>query len=812
MIRATYRVQFHRDFTFADAEAIIPYLERLGISHIHASPITMACEGSTSGEDVVDPTQVDADLGEESGLRWLAAALQSRNMGLIADIVPGHVCIAGGRNPWWNDVVEKGRASHHARYFDVDWSEKLVLPLLDTPFSQALASGALRVVDSEGELLLSVNDSETLPLVFGGLPGTTFRHQILNDHDPGDPEGLANLRALIERQSYRLVPRAMANDVVNWRRAQGRNDLAALRVEDEAVFDATHALYFRLYSEGLINGVRIIGVDGLADPAGYCRMLRERFDAVRPGAWIVARKALSPGEALADWGLDGTDGGDFAGDVAALLHDQAGEAPLKRIWQSVSGRPADPAWESVEARRDTLSFEHGGALRQCAGAFRALVEASPAREAISAGMIERAVERLLWVFPTWRTYGSGREGPDGAALDAAWQAVQPILPASEAYVARLVLGQLAEGDRSDNPAAAEAARRFAQLSAEVAERAVAGTAFARNGVLLSGAGSPHAGFALPVAAFHAAMERRAQACPHAMLSTGTHAQPRGEDMRARLAVLSELPSDWAACVERLFSLARAHGGGIHSADQYLLFQAMIGAWPDESDAAGLGGFAERIGRWQVRLLRDARLRSSWEAPDEAYEERYRAFARTLLDPAQAPEFLEDATAFLRRIAAPAQANLTVQTALRHLAPGISDMVQGAELSDIGLGDTGHCAVDFKRRQEMLIGPAADGTFKIKLVGDLLQLRKRHAPIFLEGDYRPLVVEGPRSRHVLAFTRSAAGQELLCAVQLHCASALTGSAALVPPAAWWEGTRILAAGGSHDAADCFADMPLFIQVR
>ena len=408
--RATYRFQFHKDFPLARGEELVPYLDRLGISHAYASPITVAVPGSPHGYDVVDPTRVNPELGGEEALRSLVAALRARGMGLIIDIVPNHMGVAGGHNAWWNDVLRRGRSSEFAHFFDIDWRRPVVLPILGAPLSDVLVQGHIAVDRSGEEPVLTVYGEHRVPL----------RPDDRALPDPGDQQGLASL---LDRQHYRLAWWRQANDELNWRRFFTINELAGLRIEDESVFEATHALYFRLWEEGLIDGVRIDHVDGLSDPAGYCRRLRQRFEALprdpeAPGgpAYIVVEKILAPGETLAeDWRMDGTSGYDFMEDVSALLHDPAGAQPLEALWRDRSGRQLSFHDEELRARQELLAWSFEAQLRACIEAFQAVANSDPQTAGLTEGMLRRALGRLLWVFPVYRTYGTGSRAPHGDA-------------------------------------------------------------------------------------------------------------------------------------------------------------------------------------------------------------------------------------------------------------------------------------------------------------------------------------------------------------------------------------------------------------
>ena len=278
--RATMRLQLHHGFTFADATCLVPYLASLGISHLYVSPILAARAGSMHGYDVVDPTRVNPELGGETGLRGLVAALRSAGLGIIVDIVPNHMAVGGMENAWWGDVLQHGQASRYATFFDIDWNStdpalrgKLLAPFLGEPYGEALRSGAIT---------LARNDDGGAPVIryfANRFPIRDEDRAVVaasspHAHDPATEAGRAHLHALLERQHYRLASWRTAGDEINWRRFFDINSLAALRIEDDAVFEATHATLLRLYSEGLIDGVRVDHIDGLADPPGYCRRLR----------------------------------------------------------------------------------------------------------------------------------------------------------------------------------------------------------------------------------------------------------------------------------------------------------------------------------------------------------------------------------------------------------------------------------------------------------------------------------------------------------------------------------------------------------
>ncbi|MGI4731662.1 MAG: malto-oligosyltrehalose synthase [Janthinobacterium lividum] len=795
--RATYRLQFHSGFTFADAERLVPYLDGLGISHVYASPITTATKGSMHGYDVIDPTRINPELGGEEAFASLVAALRGRGMGIVIDIVPNHMGIANGENAWWQDVLAKGQGSEWASFFDIDWRRPVMVPVLGDSLAATLADGALTLVREDGRWTVALGDQ---------------RFPVRDEDQDGARD--TDLAALLGRQHYRLAFWRTADDQLNWRRFFTVSELAGLRAEDPAVFEATHALYFRLYEEGLVDGLRVDHVDGLTDPATYCRTVRARLDAIRPGAYLVVEKIIGTGERLSgDWGVDGTSGYDFMDEVSALLHDPAGEAPLGDAWHAISGRPAAFEPEELLARQEMLDWSFDGQLAACVEAFAALAASGQVDGAVTPAMLRRAIERLLWVFPVYRTYGTGNGAPeeDAAIREAARERAVVLAAPGEAGIIDLVLSWLAGQGPGDPALAAEAVRRFQQLSAPIAAKSVEDTAFYRYGRLLSrnDVGFAPASFASSIEAFHAAMAERAERFPHAMLATATHDHKRGEDVRARLAVLSGIPGAWADAVARWRRLGAAALDPVDPADGYMLLQTIYGAWPaglSVTDGPGLVAYADRLIAWQEKALREAKLRSSWAAPDEEYEARCATAVRVLLDPARSAAFLDDLDRFRTTTAAAATANTLAQLALRYTVPGMPDCYQGTELADLSLVDPDNRRpVDYPARERLL---AAGGDPKFDLLVRLLASRRADPALFADGDYRPLRISGLRAGNVVAFERRAGERVLRCVVALRCSVALLDAQAPAPTAEWWGDTAF---EGGGRIADLLADAPVWVQV-
>ena len=749
--RATLRLQFHRGFTFADAAHHAAWIAALGVSHVYASPIAVARPGSMHGYDVIDPTRVNPELGGEQGLLSLAAALRAVDVGLILDIVPNHMAAASS-NEWWRDVLRRGRASRHAEWFDIDWDAtedgpaKILLPVLGRPLADVVEAGELSVArDDEGRPELRYFDN-AFPLC------------------DGSAEGRGSLANLLARQHYRLASWRVAGDRINWRRFFDINELVCLRMERPEAFEAVHALPLRLYAEGVIDGLRIDHVDGLTDPAAYCRDLRARLDLLaerhgRQRAWLVVEKILLKGETLPkDWGCDGTTGYDFMDEVNALQHDSGGEPLLAKTWTALSGRPATFAPEELTARREIVARSFSAQLEACTAAWQGIVG-----DAVPRPTLRRLLAEFLAHVPVYRTYGAGEvlAEHDATILREVAGHVSKSCLATDRWAVEPVLAAML-APQSSRGAWPRAMARLQQLSAPVAAKSVEDTGFYRYGRLLSrnDVGFDVETFSIDVDAFHARMQRRRADYPHTMLATATHDHKRGEDLRARLAVLSEVAPDWAGLLSRRIEDSSSLPT---PGDRAMLFQMVVGAWPldlDRADEAGRKAFAERLCAWQQKALREAKLESDWADVNEEYEAAARSFAMRLVADAAWPDLLDELIAVVRRIESAGAVNGLAQCLLKLTVPGVPDLYQGTDLWDFSLVDPDNRqAVDFAARAKMAEAPLPelgplwrDGRIKQALIRRTLALRKGAPHLFTEGDYRPLRIDGPAHGSVVAFLR------------------------------------------------------------
>ena len=679
-------MQVAPDFDLHAAAGIVDYLAALGVDACYTAPLLTATPGSTHGYDVVDHGAADPRRGGEAGRRALVAALRERGMGLVVDLVPNHAGVAmPAENPAWWDVLRLGPQSVYSRWFDIDWSRgRLLLPVLaDTPDALAdlrLEGGELRYFDRRYPL----------------APAT---------------EALGDARKAHDSQHYELVSWRRGATEHNYRRFFAISELAALRVEDAAVFDATHAEVLRWVAAGDVTGLRIDHPDGLTDPAGYFRRLADRA----PGVWIVVEKILEPGEDLPAWPVAGTTGYDALAEVDGVLVDPAGEAAFTALDTELTG--VETSWPDLV--HDCKLDVAGGMLRAEVRRLAALAGGGPDAEA--------AVAELLACFPVYRSYL-----PDGAEHLAA------AVDAATARRPDLALGPLA--DRLADPADPLAVR-FQQTSGAVMAKGVEDTAYYRwtRFVALNEVGGDPDRFGLPLAEFHQALAERAARHPDGMTTLSTHDTKRSADVRARLDVLAELPGEWAAAVRRWSAAAPPPDGALG----HLLWQTVVGAWPIPAD---------RLHAYLEKAMREARTRTSWSDPDEAFEAAMHAVADAALGPLRGS--VEE---FVARIEAPGRSNALTAALVQLTMPGVPDTYQGTELWDLSLVDPDNRRpVDYAARRELLARldggwqppVAADGAAKLLVVSRALRLRRAVTPV----GYEPLLATGPAAEHAVAFSR------------------------------------------------------------
>ncbi|NKE47409.1 malto-oligosyltrehalose synthase [Roseomonas frigidaquae] len=753
MPRATYRLQFHAGFRFADAAALAPYLARLGISHVYASPWLKARPGSTHGYDIVDHTAFNPELGTEADFRAMAAAFKANGLGQILDFVPNHMGVGGADNPWWLDVLEWGEASDFAGWLDIDWQQgRLLVPFLGDQYGAVLEAGQLELrFDAEaGSFAIWAYGTHKLPICplhYGRVLGEDDPAlERLGDAFAGLPEwrprvaarardlqgGLAQmvardaalrgavdravaalnadkglLDALIRDQHWRAAHFRVAADDINYRRFFNINELAGLRMELPELFEHAHRLVFALLADGTLDGLRIDHVDGLLDPKGYLLTLREA--APRP-FYLVVEKILARHEALrADWPVQGTTGYEFANLVMGLLVDPQGEAALSSLYADFTGAEQDFDAIVLDCKLRIMRNEMAGELAMLAKGAAQIAQQTPRSADFTRNILSRGLAAIVAGFAVYRTYVDAAAPPTAddrreieVAVAAARRQEPDLDPSVFDFLHRLLTTDLVAQPRSGfaRHAVQRLAMKVQQYSGPIMAKGLEDTAFYRYNrmVALNEVGGHPDHFGLTLEEFHAANTERARDWPLAMLSTSTHDTKRGEDTRARLLVLAGMPEEWASRVQEWSRILRsAHGMGAPDRnDEYLFYQLLLGAWPADGGAAAM---VERLEGAMVKSMREAKRHSNWASPDQAYEEATLGFVRHAL--ASQP-FLAAFLPFQERVARLGLRNSLVQTALKLTLPGVPDIYQGAEMWDLSLVDPDNRRpVDYARRDAAL---------------------------------------------------------------------------------------------------------------
>ncbi|MBM1170413.1 malto-oligosyltrehalose synthase [Microvirga arabica] len=880
--RATYRLQFHKDFTFDDAVKIVPYLAKLGISHVYSSPIQAAAPGSTHGYDIVDHSVINPELGGEDGFRRFSEALKEHGLKLVLDIVPNHMGVGGQSNGWWLSVLEWGRLSPVVDAFDIDWERpgadgKLIIPSLGGLYGEVLERGELQLkFDPEDgsfsvwhwehrfpvcpttypEILDRALVSLSNPGKAGKLRNLTERLRAMREQAssggssalPEEAEGLkhdlaqtvatsADMRKAIERavaaingnvddpgsfealhrlleaQAYRLAFWRVASSDINYRRFFDINTLAGIRVEIPQIFEKTHELILRLVNEGLVHGLRIDHIDGLADPEGYARALQEK---VGPGFYVVVEKILEPGEELRPWAVAGTSGYDTLNVIDGVLVDGRSGDAFEQIYRAASGLQGSYEELLKEAKVEITEKNFASELGVLVSDIKASADASRRTRDYTAFALRQALVEIVAAFPVYRSYLE-----DGEPADEDVRLIEETIEAAKAssalpdrtvhdFIASVLLGRTQSGNPDD---VRRFRRRFQQLTGPVMAKSLEDTLFYRYGrlIALNEVGGDPGHFGLPPDAFHRLNADRARIWPHAMIATATHDTKRGEDARARLLALSEMPDEWSKALDLWRELASPHLSEIDGApapdanDQVILLQALLGAWPlellEKTDRNNLASFKERMEGYLTKALREAKRHTSWVAPNEAYEEAALGLLRAALDPKGS--FLERFGGLLRRLSTLGMLNGLTRTVLKLTLPGVPDIYQGTEFWDFSLVDPDNRRpVDYavrakalEKRESLssLMRTWTEGKIKQRIISILLRDRLQSPALYAEGGYQMLEAEGDHADHLLTYVRRL-GTDALVVVVPRLWAGLVKSNDLLVGAALWGNTSIKLAQG------------------
>jgi malto-oligosyltrehalose synthase len=820
---STYRIQFHSAFTFADAERVIPYLHDLGITHLYASPIFAATKGSQHGYDVVDPTILNPELLPER-FEPMVAALHERGMALVVDIVPNHMGVATNDNPWWNDVLAKGKRSKYAAFFDIDFDHpprpelvgKVLLPTLGEAYGTVLEKGELKLVHEGGRYAVAYYDRrfpidpDTEPRIerFGGGALAHFN----------SAEGRDDLHDLLEAQNWRLAHWTLSSREMNYRRFFDVSDLAALQMQRPGVFEETHGLLLRLIKEGKIAAVRVDHPDGLYDPQRYFEQLQEAYAATGAGPgqplYVAAEKILAMHEPLpGEWPIAGTSGYDFLIHVNSAFVDPAGEAAMTTTYAEFTGDHRDFKSVALESKLVILDQVLSAELDALTRRLERIAERDRVWRDVSRYDLKRALRAVLAMSDLYRPYitRSRVTEDDVAYVKRATKRVRKEMPDVPPAALELIEATLLRTHPADEALRDEQsvfAARFQQLTAPVTAKGIEDTAFYRYHRLISlnEVGGEPAVFGIDDNALHAYFADRQRHWPLSMSTLSTHDTKRSEDVRARLNALSELPQDWAAAVNAWHAIATRDAESIRPADAYLVYQTLLGAWSGTFDET----FGKRIHAYVFKALREGKDSTSWVQPNTAYEQRVTAFIDGLL---KGREFYSAFEPFARRVAGAAMINSLAQTALKFTAPGVADTYQGTELWDLSLVDPDNRRpVDYAARAATIAAPAdpatADwpsGAVKLLLTQRLLRLRREHADLLTAGDYLPLKAEGPRAQNVFAFARVRDGKSLLVVVPRLVARWVdTRSSTPRLPDNFWAGTRLSLPANAAGLSDVLSD--------
>ncbi|MGY1835004.1 malto-oligosyltrehalose synthase [Blastococcus sp. SYSU DS0510] len=772
---ATYRLQVHAGFPLQDAAEVAGYLADLGVTHAYSSPLLRSAEGSNHGYDTVDHAHIDEARGGQAGFDRFVAALHEHGLGLVLDLVPNHMGVADpAAAPWWWDVLKHGRDSAHAAAFDIDWDfggGKVRIPVLGSAddVEKLEVVGREGGGDEDGELRYYDNR-------FPIAPGTLTTEE---GRSPTPQEVHA-------RQHYELVDWRRADSDLNYRRFFAINTLAGLRVEDPEVFDATHELVLRLAHDGAVDGLRIDHPDGLADPKGYLDRLAEASG----GRWTVVEKILEPGEDLPEsWATAGTTGYDALTEVDQVLVDPAGEEALTALDTELAGRPVDYAQLVHDCKREVTDGMLGSEVAR-------LVRVIGELPGIDREQQTEALAELLATFGVYRSYlPDGREHLDETV--AAVRARRPDLVAALDAL-HPVLSQ----------AGTEAATRFEQTSGPVMAKGVEDSAYYRwsRFVALNEVGGDPARFGSTVAEFHAAQQRRQEVRPLSMTTLSTHDTKRSEDVRARLAVLAEVPDEWARLVRGWLDRHPLPDRPL----AHLVWQNLVGAWPLSR---------ERAHAYAEKAAREAGTSTTWTDPDEEFEARLHALVDGAFDD---PATRSEIDAFVTRIAPLGWSNSLTQKLLQLTMPGVPDVYQGTELWDLSLVDPDNRRpVDYALRRSLLerldggeVPPVDEsGAAKLLVVSRTLRARRDQPDRF--SGYQPVAVTGSAADHLVAYDR---GGVVVVGTRLPAALAGTGwgdTALQLGTGAWRDlltGTRVVSDAAGVEAGALLSRLPVALLVR
>lgn len=875
--KSTYRLQLHKGFTFDDASAIAEYLRRLGISHVYSSPYLQAAPGSMHGYDVVDHQRLNEELGGEAAHKRFCEKLGEMKLGQVLDIVPNHMSL-GRENHYWWDVLENGTSSRYASFFDIDWQpqeerlrDKVLVPILGDQYGRVLQSGGIKVERSGSRFLVCAADqqfpvsplsltailvraaeyakSDTLSFVaasYGRLPVPEYwdRRLIMTRHrdrtvlhgllgrlcveEPNACEAIdrsvAELNAnqdglddFLNQQNYRLAYWKTADQQLGYRRFFDVNTLIGLRMEREHVFEETHALILDWLKAGVLDGIRIDHPDGLRDPLEYFNRLRH----AAPVAWIVAEKILEPGEFLREeWPVQGTSGYDFLNVAMKLLLKPAGMTELTRIYTDFTGQSTNFPAIAHDKKLAVTQEALGSDVNRLTSIFVDICESNRNQRDYTRAEVRRAIREVASCFSVYRTYVvPARQEITAEDRDVIMKATKSAKASRTDIDGGLfdflsdVLTMQVTGRQE-----AEFLLRFQQFTSPVMAKGVEDTAFYTYNRLsaLNEVGADPSQDGSTVEEFHAYNAKMQATHPLTMTTLSTHDTKRSDDVRARMAVLTEIPEAWELVIEYWSKNNTQHRGWdlVDRGTEYFYYQTLIAAWPITPD---------RMKAYMQKAMREAKEHTTWVANNQPYEEAVVAFIDATFADAM---FLSEVQSFVDGIRQCGWINSLSQTLLKYTVPGVPDLYQGAELWDLSLVDPDNRRpVDYDLRRRLLeeihtltisqiMARMDEGLPKLWTIHRALTLRRAHPDWFGEtAAYTPVAVTGDKSQHAIAFSR---GTNVLTVAQRWPLSLGEDWAdtAIELPAGRWKNhlTEEPLLGGSIPLAELLQDFPVALLTK
>lgn len=875
---ATYRIQFNSSFDFQAAKKIIPYLAELGISDIYASPIFKARKGSTHGYDVVDPCQINPELGDEQDFGELIRELKNYEMGWIQDIVPNHVAY-DYKNQMLMDVLENGENSKYRHFFDIEWDNpcesirgKLLAPFLGRSYGESLEDGEIRLMYGatglsvkyyhlalplkiESYLTVFTHQLSALKRELGGdhpdfikLIGILYvlktlssgeemdeRHDQITfikrtlwelytgnqelrrfidanvqafNEEKDNPDSFNLLDNLLSEQLFKLSFWKVATEEINYRRFFSINELICLRVEDEDVFDHTHALIFQLIAEGKVSGLRIDHIDGLYDPTNYLKRLQEETGDM----YIVVEKILDPEEELPSfWQAQGTTGYDFLNYLNGIFCKKKSEKQFNRIYSDFTGFKTDYDDLVCEKKRLILWKHIAGDVDNLAHLLKGIAARYRHGSDITLYGLKRTIVELMAQFAVYRTYINSevsRESDPSYIKEAVKKAKQsnPDLSNELDFIERFLLLKFEDHlTREEKEQWIHFVMRFQQFTGPVMAKGFEDTVlYVYNRLLsLNEVGGRPDRFGTSLKEFHSFNRKRGNLYPHSLSATSTHDTKRGEDVRARINVLSEIPLEWGRSLKQWNKINRGKKRTVNGRnvpdgnDEYFIYQTLIGAFPFYKSE--YPAFIERVKDYIIKAVREAKVRTAWLKPDTEYEDACISYVEEILR--EENQFLEEFVPFQKKVSHYGIFNSLSQTLIKITSPGVPDFYQGTELWDLNLVDPDNRRpVDFEKRISLLrdimdtsykelLATREDGRIKLFLINRALQAGKERADVFQKGSYIPIEAGGRFKEHIVAFARNYGDDWTITIAQRH-PTALIKEGELPIGRQVWEDTHIL----------------------